>query len=141
MQVKNVQLTMTEAQAQTIMNALDFYSRVGIGQVSEMKKVMEENFNKIWNLDSTVDPHIEAVKKIYFPELSEGGYHSIFSSLAHEESKISWDLIQVIRHAIAWHKNPVGGLTVNFGNPHKSSLKEQLADVKINISGDYKTSV
>jgi hypothetical protein len=132
MEIKNIQLTMTESQANTIMKALDFYSRVGMGQLKEIKNVIEY-FNKDWDKADIVDDHIIAIKEVYFPELSRDGYYGIFGSDTPEESKISWDLIQVIRYAIAWHKYPNGGYTVDFGPPIKSSLKESLADVKINV--------
>lgn len=132
MDVKNVQLTMTESQAQTIMNALDLYSRLGHGQVFEIKNAMERHFGKEWGKD--VDDALKTVKAVYFPELRhDGEYYSIFNERTPEESKIGWDLIQVLRYAISWHKKPLGGHTVDFGPPIASSLKESLASVKINV--------
>ena len=96
---------------------------------------MEKCFSREWDKDKLVDGHIAAIKNVYFPELEGMGYHGIFSSETHEESKISWDLIQVLRFALAWHKRPNGGCTVDFGSPTKSSLKEPLASVKINVDG------
>jgi hypothetical protein len=73
------------------------------------------------------------LKKVYFPELECAAYYGIFSPDTPEESKISWDLIQVIRNKIAWSNRPEGGMTVDFGKPIQSSLSESLARVEVNI--------
>jgi hypothetical protein len=125
---------MSEAQARTIINALDFYSRIGMGQFKEIKNVMFQSFGlELRDPNADVDAHIGALKKIYFPELLDAEYYGIFHPELCEESKISWDLIQVIRNGIAWTKYPDGGYTVDFGQPIQSSMSETLASVKINV--------
>jgi len=129
---KKVQLTMSENQARTIISALDLYSRLGIGQVDRVKEVLDRDFGR-WKGDSNdIKLLLRKIKDYYFPEFKGGnGYFGIFQESCPEESKISWDLIQVIRYALAWHNNPAGGMTVDFGEPLRSSLKEDLANVKI----------
>ena len=39
--------------------------------------------------------------------------------------RIAWDIQQVIRHRIAWDRNPKGNITVDFDSPLKTS-DEQL---------------
>jgi len=135
--IKNIQLTMTERQASTIMDALDIYSRLGLGQIDKLEHTLRFKFGKHkveYDADK-IEKLLKEVKDTLFPELRSNYYcsHGIFSPETPEDSKISWDLIQVLRYPIAWHKNPNGGSTVDFGVPHKSSLIEELANVRINV--------
>jgi hypothetical protein len=52
-EIKSIQLTMSEGQAKTIINALDFYSRIGMGQFMEFESVMSRSFGKTHNEEAT----------------------------------------------------------------------------------------
>jgi len=52
-----------------------------------------------------------------------------FSEKIHDVFRIAWDLQQVIRHRLAWDRNPKGGIQVSFDDPLKSS-REPLASIK-----------
>lgn len=128
----SIQLEMNANQASIIIKALDLYSRLGIGQIDEIKTTMDVTFRRRDPLNNAeVDSHLTALKELYFPELRGKSYYGIFCGKAPEKSKIAWDLIQVIRYAMAWERSPSGGFTVDFGEPIKSSLKEDLAIAKI----------
>jgi len=120
-----ITLEINEVQAQVIQSALDLYSRLGIGQVEEMStnfgifgdqlmKLTEDDRDKIKTLN-------KEFKQILFPNLDGNSYYGIYSDKVPKNSKISYDIIQVMRNKIAFSKNPKGGHTTDFGTPIKSS--------------------
>lgn len=122
-----VQVELSLKQANIIQEALDLYSRLGIGQFNSIKSVpiagegnpdyyeLEDIFNQLHNL--------------YCPEL-QGGYYGIFNEKTPQQSKIAWDIQQVLRHDISWYLHPEGDITVNFDKPLQSA-KENLCKCKI----------
>jgi hypothetical protein len=90
-----------------------------MGQVAELEKLF-------WgqNKDTIAEKRImDDLKMLYFPDLGLGAYHGIFSPNTPDSSKILWDMIQCIRYKIAWHRNPEGGITVDFGSPLRSGTE------------------
>lgn len=125
-----VQLEMSEDQAYVIQDALDFYSRIMMGQFDNIASLFSIRLAKNVNREEETKL-IEALKNLYYPELHRSAYYGIFHSDTPEDAKISWDLIQVLRYDISWYKYPEGGHTVNFHTPLRSSNTEELAKVKI----------
>jgi hypothetical protein len=128
---KPYHLAMTERQAQVIINALELYSRIGMGQLQEITYVLRMNsvpgsidFNA---LDKIADLTRKASS--YWMKGS-GGYHGISSDKINDSFRVAWDLQQVIRYRLAWDRNPDGGIQVNFDDPYKTSSVEDLAVIK-----------
>lgn len=126
-----IQIEVSEKQAQIILEALDLYSRLGMGQMEEVDNL--RSLLSRANIDDRRERRelLEKLKKLYFPELSRNEYYGIFGDKTPEESKIAYDLIQVLRNKIAYHKHPEGGMTVDFGTPLKSSKTEELCECNI----------
>ena len=128
-----INIKVSPTQANIIQEALDLYSRILVGQLGEIAWVLRKN-NKV-ELNSKememIDQYLEVIKRCFYPELDSGSHYGIFCDKTPETSKISWDLIQVIRNKMAWHDHPDGGTTVNFGEPLKSSKVEELCNVEI----------
>lgn len=131
-------LTITEHQASVINRALDFYSRMLIGQVREIKNVykMERNFNDLPDHDQA-DEAIEKVRELYFPGHPSNGSFGIYSPEVPDSARIAWDIQQVIRHRIAWRRagdpserdwSTMTGVT--YDEPMKSSSKEDLPKIE-----------
>lgn len=117
-----VTIECNENQAIVIQMALDFMSRLMMGQVSELNYVFGMHNTNVQN--SSKEQIEELIRKTYFPRLPHAGsYYGIFSDECPQIAKEQWDMIQVIRHALAWYKNPEGGNTVNFGMPIASSMQ------------------
>ena len=128
-------LKINKNQAEVISKALDLYSRIGAGQISEIlwhPSVAEKMWVKNSNLSENqmnqklVRQLLDDIKRIiwgYKPN-ENGGI-----SMAEEIDKIAYDLHQVIRHKIAWDGKPKGGNTVDFHKPMKYS-KEELAKME-----------
>jgi len=112
----------SEEQLQTIIEACDLYSRLQLGQLHMLTepygvfpvKSISEHQEQVKYLT-------DALKAYLYPELSKNAYYGIFSDSTPEPAKELWDIQQVLRHSIAWHNYPEGGMTVNFDTPLPAS--------------------
>lgn len=126
------QLTISEKQAKVIISALDLFSRIGIGQ---FERILDhpQYMNKIFDDNTSYkicQEHLKRIKKLltgYPPHASYGIGHP----KVHGDCTISYDLMQVIRHRLAWDNNPEGGIQVDFSKPMRFSNEEELAKIKI----------
>jgi len=128
---KPYHLAMTERQAQVLVNALDLYSRIGMGQLAEVAHVLR--MNVIGNPSGTVEA-LDSVERLTREAASRwmggsGGYYGIASEKISDVFRVAWDLQQVIRYRLAWDRKPEGGIQVHFDDPMKTS-EEPLAVIK-----------
>jgi len=120
-------LTVTQAHVKLMIEALDLYSRVGCGQYQEV-------LNTFGRLFKVPNEKREALGKAC-REIKEGltdlsdGYYSITSNETPEKAKISYELMKVLMHKIAWEEHPEGGHLHIFDGPMKIT-KEPLATIK-----------
>ncbi len=119
---KKYALHLTEKQARVIINALDLYSRIGMGQLKEVAYVLRHNpipasASEAENRSSIlidIKDELDVLSKLW---MNGSGYHSINSSKISDVFRIAWDIQQVIRHRLAWDRNPKGEITVDFDTP------------------------
>lgn len=114
-----VVLDMSDEQAVVLAAALDLFLRVGIGQL--------ENVDEVWTSyypASCADQvaHDLAVRYLMAYKAGMTGYppnasHSICSPVVHEVFKVATDIHDVVRNARAWHRQPEGGVGVDFYSP------------------------
>jgi hypothetical protein len=128
---KPYHLAMTDRQAQVLVNALDLYSRIGMGQLTEVAHILR--MNVIGNPGGTVEA-LDAVERLTREAAScwmggSGGYYGITSEKISDVFRVAWDLQQVIRYRLAWDRKPEGGIQVHFDDPIKTS-SEELAVIK-----------
>ena len=45
------------------------------------------------------------------------GHRAIMSERVHDQYRLAWDTMKVVRYAVAWHTRPMGGATVDFDTP------------------------
>lgn len=123
---KSYTLHLTEKQARVIVNALDLYSRIGMGQLKEVAYVLRQN--PLPKADPELDARITLLSDIrdrldtlsrYW--MNGSGYYGITSKSISDVFRTAWDIQQVIRHRLAWDRNPKGGITVDFDNPMVTS--------------------
>lgn len=112
-----IQLEMNDEQARVVKEALELYGRIGMGQVEEITQhpsLLNREFN-----DEEVSRHLGDVKEIVFPDLQgRGHYYGIRNPNTHEDSRVAFDVQQVLRNRMAWAKNPAGSLgSVIFDDP------------------------
>jgi len=134
------QLFISEKQARVITSTLDLFSRIGIGQFERildhpqyMNKIFDDNTSY-----KSCKELLERIKKLltgYPPHAS----HGIGHPEVHGDCTISYDLMQVIRHRLAWDNNPEGGIQVDFGKPMRFSNEEELAEIKTILVNERST--
>jgi len=116
-------LKLEESQAEILIRALDFYSRIGLGQFPEIINRFKE-FD--WNTDYIISERYSLIGQLenissQLTGLCTGAYRGICGCLAPISSQIAYEILQVVRHKIAWHNETEGGITVKFDEPLKIS--------------------
>jgi hypothetical protein len=134
-----VVIRLNEAQANLIEKALDFYSRIHMGQFHEILNIPIKHTNKplehCWGHRGGCEDYLlRALKK----ELTgmDGEYMGISSKDMPNYVRTCKDLGEVIRNGLAWHYEPNGGMTVNFDRPFHWNKEVPLATIE--IKGDTK---
>lgn len=128
---KRYALTITEEQANTLINALDLYQRIGMGQLDEIIRVAVPAPGHKYNwveVDKTMN--ILKLQLLGWPHI--GTAHSIRSRQLPDEFRVAWDIQQVVRHRLAHDGLKPGekpGIYVQFDEPRQSS-KEPLPEIK-----------
>lgn len=126
--MRKYNLEITEKQAKIIIQSLDFFSRMGCGQWNEIFYHPSIGFSKEPNINEIARNNINFTKNLIMG-LGKNEFIGIFES--DECNKIAWDILQVIRHRIAWDNEPRGGIQVIFDTPFKSSKQEKLSKIKL----------
>jgi hypothetical protein len=100
-----------------MMEALDLYSRLNMGQFDEAWRAVEESprFSKE-SLEAARECADE-LSRACFPSLEGGSYFGIVGPGVSDKAKRSWEVYSAIRHTLSWAKHPEGGITVNFDKP------------------------
>ncbi len=123
-------LHLSEQQANVLVAALDFYSRIGCGQIEEVQNLLalEPHLNpdRDGNSYQAVKNALNFVRRDLF---GRSGF-SISDRKVPNRYKCAWDLQQVIRHKLAWTANPAGSWGVSFQEPDQSG-KEDLATMDV----------
>jgi len=118
-------ITVTETQAELLVCALDLYSRIGIGQFEEVASVYDPA-RKLENWDSIHTLLLAAKEEAGHPR---NGSHGIMNPKVRDVFRAAYDLQQVIRHKVAWSRNPEGSILVHHDTPHQTSEKVPLATI------------
>jgi len=107
-----MKLVINEAQAKTIIRALDLYSRIGCGEFTELSRLFQSD-PRTHNMvnRSLIDQSLDAIKCQLLP-LERGTCYGICSSKVPNDYRSAYDILQVISHALAWKRNPEGALPV-----------------------------
>lgn len=133
-----VQITMTVEQARYVMQAMNLYSRILMGQFDEIKYLFScvGEDAEFFKRDSEhwhryLDYHLDEIKKIVYPELHRNASWGITGKPCPENATIVYDIYKSMNHAISWHQNPKGGLTVNYDKPMHWYKDLPLPEVKV----------
>ena len=116
------ELEFTDHEIRIVLNTLDFYSRIWIGQYDHMLWDLRwyRNCTQLDALDDTLRRKFLDIRNIILPGLrkySLNGSYGIFSPDRDAKAAIAYDMQQEFRYKRAWFLKPEGGYTVDFGRP------------------------
>lgn len=124
----NFNLTLNEFQAKVMVQALDVFSRIGIGQLEEIESLLRRHGHNDFNYDAVKDA-LNLLKQEIMGQPPNGSF-GIHHPEVHDVFKVSWDLQQVVRYCLAWSQHPEGGFGVNFYEPSLSG-SQPLATIEL----------
>ena len=119
-------LEIDEDHARLLIEALDFYSRVHMGQ---LEVITEQH---IHSFDDPEDCHRFRQTVLLLKDdlgIHHNAHWGIRSPKVIEGAKIAFDIQQIIRHRLAWDRHPEGGHTVDFGSLFKCSQSKSLPKI------------
>ncbi len=122
-------LTVNVNQAAVLIRALDFFSRIGIGQIEEVENMLRLEPHVLPGNGDAARAFLDAVKK-QLMGLDANQSWGIFHATVPDHYKEAWDLQQVIRHKLSWTLHPEGGIGISFDEPLKSG-SEPLATMEV----------
>ncbi len=119
-------LEIDEDHARLLIEALDFYSRVHMGQ---LEVIVEQHIDSF--TDAEAYEKFRQTVSLLKSDLGvhQNGHWGIRSPKVIEGAKVAFDIQQIIRHRIAWDRHPEGGHTVNFGPLLKCSQSRSLPKI------------
>lgn len=113
-------LTMTDTQARVIAQATEVFARLGIGQFRDALEHLpkREYVPEGWFHD------MDIIGKMMSKHMIDGvdGYSSnlgIHSKDVSEESRVAWDMHQVVRHRLSWDRAVEEGVIKSINSPRK----------------------
>lgn len=122
-----VTIECNEKQAVIIKEALDLYSRLLMGQVRELDNFFNRNTD-CWKRPDrdNIAYYAESIKNIVYPELIGYDSFGIFNAKCPEESKIAYDIIQVLRNELIKVRDPERrtGWSVDWNIPMPASKEK-----------------
>jgi hypothetical protein len=136
METGKITLTMDFKRAYSLMSALEFTARMGMGQFKEIVDFMGLDID--WEKGIEIEKYL---KEKLRPELSINSYDGISSKKVPLNAQIAWEAYQHIRREIAW--NRIGKdwrkdkrdwnnmMSVSFDDPMKID----------GLPGDFETSI
>ena len=102
-------LTINKEQACVISEALEIYSRLKHGQISELRNLFMDRWcapDSPFNWST--EPLLDSLKAVIFPDLPKNASYGVGNKI-YPESSVAWDIMQVIRHRLAWDRLKVEG--------------------------------
>ena len=122
---------LTEKHLRVIMKALDFTGRMACGQFRELYEVVDPRFKLRHEVRERCERMLDELKSVMIPELTTP--HSSWGIRAQEISddhRVGYDVIQVVRHRLAWDRNPKGDFTVDFDEPWRTSEQVRMIGIR-----------
>lgn len=115
--MSNYRLTLSKSQAETLIRALDLYTRIGLGQLEEIAHMFAFEISP--DEKDRLRAHLDQAKLVLGHPAN--GSHGINSIEVDDDFRAAYDIQQVVRHRLAWDKKPEGGIQVNFDEPRQTS--------------------
>ena len=130
---ETLSLLLTEEECYLVINALDLYSRIWIGQYDRINDLYIYATGDRWNHESGCYALFQEMRNLLIPSLTTvGDYISCSLGIWSDKTVIkavnAYDIQQRLRYEISWFKNPVGDYTVNYDTP---LIKGNLGDYSV----------
>lgn len=118
-------LELSERQAQVLSQAAELYARLGMGQFDKLDRFF-------WKPQKSLDQartYLDALRMI--KNGSVNAHPSLRSAEVDDDYRVLYDLHQVIRHRLAWDREPQpqGLRGVSYDDPYQMSKDEPLARI------------
>lgn len=127
-------LEMDEEQAQIITAALEFYARISAGQWNELAElVLDIRDDEYCEKRDALANGLTELRRIAFPDLPSNASYGVASN---PDACRAWELYTVLRHRIAWTRQPEGGIAVCFNEPISFSGKPLAKCIVREVSGE-----
>jgi hypothetical protein len=140
-------ITVTEQQLHLIQEALDFYSRVGIGQFNVIKdhptfynilhksllgKDGKMDYGRYHEIRENIDMMLVHPRNLLLndPTLPRHASFGIYSPEVYELCRVAYDLVQVIRHEF-WKANPNRSEHVVMASKHLTTKDSDKIKVEL----------
>ena len=116
-------LELNEEQTQVMLNVLEFYARMAIGQWNEIgEQFLNIKDNMYVQKKAGLNLGLEKLRKYVYPDLP-ADIHASYGVASVPKACAAWEIFEVLRHCKAQAKNPEGGYTVDFCRPISFSGK------------------
>jgi hypothetical protein len=113
---------LTEKHLRAILKATEFFERISMGQFNELLDVADPHHKLTHEEREPAETYLALARQCLIPELkSNFAYWSIRSSEVHDDARICYDFLQVVRNRLAWDNHPEGGWTYDFDAPLRTS--------------------
>lgn len=117
-------LDMDEEHAAIVQRALEFYSRMRMGQWQELIWLcLDMRDDKASEKRDFMETMLLVIRDQCYPELHHTFAHS-YGVGNFQDADLAWEVYASIRHCAAWAKHPEGGWTVDFDEPMSFSGNE-----------------
>lgn len=128
-------ISINEHHLRVMKEALDLYSRIGLGQFDEVERLWRDDgrkkadhkYNETEEID--FDGMREKLKELKQMIGFTNGSWGIHCLSVPDHFRIAWDIKRVLRHRLAWDLNPEGAITVDFDEVRHSS-RQPLITIK-----------
>lgn len=122
-----MKIKLTDHQADVLIEALDLYSRIHLGQFEEVgyiARVYDISRNAVVDYDAfnEFEDRIRDAKTLL--GFDRNGSYGIFNKQVNDIARVAYDMQQVLRNHLAWKRNPEGGIQVCFDVPHKTGSED-----------------
>lgn len=125
-------ITLTGEEINLSVNALDFYSRIWIGQYDEIlwNHRMFLDHKEVGKIEDNVTLFLQMVRMLVLPDLGPelNGSYGIYNPVIDKKAQLAYNMQQVIRYKYAYAKYPEGGIQVDVNdkkNPRNNRRDER----------------
>ena len=122
-----MELQFSKNEMYIIINALDFYSRIWIGQYDKILSDIRlyRKCSQLDKLDNDFKYLLFNIRHLTLPEIDSYGWngsYGIFSPDINFKAAVAYNMQQEFRYKLAYFLHPEGGVTVDFCTPMPAEL-------------------